>query len=302
MADVQCEQWSGRCNHETKKCILGTVAEVEDAHLQCYISKLSPSLEEYLRLNVLPLGPDSSSVDSEAFFLGLKYAATVDDCIVREDPLDIFLRSRNIWTATTACKADVLGLSEDDEAGVNALCPPGYCLGTSCRQSTAQCYRSCDPLYVSHPSSETECSSSPTVCPVSGLPGECEGSYCAYCPGGEGEDCQYVPGDQDFCLNTVACELVDGSVIFGLTEDECNVQSGFCSVDCPGESCRSLDGLYGVCLATVSSESLCEDLNLFSGVDASWYEDSICILSATDRSSCTEVFSFFVGLVFVFFF
>ena len=54
-------------------------------------------------------------------------------------------------------------------------------------------------------------------------------------------------------------------------------QIGSCSVDCPGESCRSLDGLNGVCLATVSSETLCENLNSISGVDAVWYEDTICV-------------------------
>ena len=294
VADFECEQWSGRCNHQNKKCMLGgTTSQVEDAYLQCYISKMSSSLEEYLRVNVLPPEAASQPRDSEGFFLGLKSVARVDDCIAIDDPLDIFLRSRYVWTASDACKANILGLSEDDVESANALCPPGYCLGTSCRQSTAQCYRACEPRYIFHPSSELECSLSSTICPVTGLPGECEGSYCVYCPGGEDEEgCQYVAGDQDFCENTVACELLDGSVVFGLTEGECDSQTGSCSVDCPGESCRSLDGVYGVCLATVSSESLCNSFNSFSGVDAVWYEDTICVISTQSSSSCSEVFQF----------
>ena len=129
---------------------------------------------------------------------------------------------------------------------------------------------------------------------MSGIPGgDCEGSYCVYCPGGNEEDCQYVEGDEDFCENTVACELKDGSVVFGLSETECNEQSGYCSVDCPGQSCRSWDGFDGVCLAIISSESLCEDLNSFPEVDAVWYQDTICVISSQSQSTCAEVFFFF---------
>ena len=71
MADFQCEQWSGKCNHQTKKCVLGTTSEVEDGFLRCYISKMSPSLEDYLRLNILPEEASFASRDSEIFFLGL---------------------------------------------------------------------------------------------------------------------------------------------------------------------------------------------------------------------------------------
>ena len=224
MADFECGEWSGRCNHQTKKCVLGeTTSEVEDAYLQCYISKMSSSLEEYLRVNILPPEVESAPRDSEEFFLGLKSAALVNDCVATNEPLDIFLRSRYVWTAAISCKARILGLSEDDVEGINALCPARCCLGTVCRESSAQCFRNCEPLYVFHESSESECSSSSTVCPVAGLPGdECEGTYCLYCPGGEDEDCIYVPGDQDFCENTVACELEDGGVVFGLTEEECD--------------------------------------------------------------------------------
>ena len=310
VGDFECEQWgSGRCNHETKKCMLGVTSEVEDSFLECYITKMSPSLEEYLRLNVLPPKAASAPVDSQDFFVGLKLAATVDDCVAMDDPLDIFLRSRYVWTALLDCQANILGVPEDEIEVINALCPPGYCLGTSCLQSTAQCYNACEPQYVLHESSESECSSSPTVCPVSGIPGggECgeAGSYCVYCPGGggndDGDDCQYVEGDEDFCKNTVACELKDGSVVFGLTETECNEQSGYCSVDCPGASCRSLDGLDGVCLVTVSSETLCEDLHHIFGVDVVWYQDSICVISSPSQTDCAQVFFFFPFFLFFFF-
>ena len=299
IADSDCEQWSGKCNHQTKKCVLGTTPEVEDAYLRCYISQITSSLEDYLRLNVL--SSSSAPLDSEEFFLGLKSAATVDDCVALEDPLDIFLRSRYVWTVADDCKAFILDLDSEnvDVDSVNALCPPEYCLGTSCRASNAQCYFACGPLYVLHESSESECSSSSTVCPVSGIPGgECEGSYCVYCPGGDEEDCQYVEGDQDFCEKTVACELEDDSVIFGLTEAECNEQTGYCSVDCAGESCRSLAGLAGVCLATASSsDTLCEDLNDISGVEAVWFDDTICVISAESESTCAQVsFVFFFFL------
>eukprot|EP00008_Paramoeba_atlantica_P010747 CAMPEP_0201480978 /NCGR_PEP_ID=MMETSP0151_2-20130828/5324_1 /ASSEMBLY_ACC=CAM_ASM_000257 /TAXON_ID=200890 /ORGANISM="Paramoeba atlantica, Strain 621/1 / CCAP 1560/9" /LENGTH=1727 /DNA_ID=CAMNT_0047862983 /DNA_START=164 /DNA_END=5347 /DNA_ORIENTATION=+ len=293
VADSECEQWSGRCNLQTRKCVLGSTSEVEDDYLRCYISKMSPSLEEYLRLNILSPEPASQPRDSEAFFLGLKSAASVDDCISPTDTLDIFLRSRYVWFARNSCKAEVLGVPPDDLEAINELCPPGYCLGTACRQSTEQCFRFCEPLYVLESSSEDECTSSPTICPVSGLPNdECEGNYCVYCPGGDGEECQYVPGDQDFCENSVACELGDGhSVVFGLSEEECLAQSGYCSVDCPGESCRSLDGLFGACLVTVASENLCDDLNTFPGVESVWYEDTICVINAEDQATCDELSS-----------
>ena len=300
--DSECDQWSGNCNHLTGKCELGTTPEVEDAYLRCYISEISSSLEEYLRLNVLPPEAASAPRDSEEFFLGLKSAATVDDCVAPNDPLDILFRSRYVWTARDSCKATILGVPEDDVEAINELCPPGYCLGTGCRQSTAQCFRQCEPIYVFASSeSESECTS--VVCPVSGLPdgSDCEGSYCVYCPGGEGEECQYVSGDQDFCENSVACELMDGSTIF-VTKEECDAQTGFCSVECPGESCRSLAGLDGVCSATVSSETLCVDLNSISGVEAVWYEDSICVITAEDEATCDEVKPFYLFFLSFFFF
>ena len=319
MADFQCEQWSGKCNHQTKKCVLGTTSEVEDGFLRCYISKMSPSLEDYLRSNILPKEASFASRDSEIFFLGLKSVALVDDCIATNEPLDIFLRSRYVWTAleSLTCKAEVLGLPVDDIESVNEICPPGYCLGTSCKQSGAQCYTRCLPLYVFHASSEVECSSSSIVCPVTGLPesdggggsddaddDKCkEGNYCVYCPGGEDEECIYVPGDQDFCENTVACELGDGDIIFGLSAENCYAQTGHCSTDCPGESCRSLDRLRGVCLVAVDSESLCEGFNKISNVEAVWYEDSICVVNANTLESCIEVlFLFLLPILFLFFF
>ena len=294
VADFQCEQWSGQCNHQTQKCVIGTLPEVEDAFLQCYLSKMGSSLEEYLRLNVLPPEATSAPLHSTEFFMGLKSAATVEDCVSIDDALDLSFRERYVWSATSiACKADVLGLPEDDIEGINALCPDGHCLGTSCRQSSAQCFKICEPAYNFHPSSEDECISSSTVCPVTGLPGDdCEGNYCMYCPGGEGEECVYVPGDQDFCENTVACE-VDGKLVLGLTEEECNAQSGSCSVECLGESCRSLDKLSGACLASVDSETLCENLNSISGVEATWYDDSICVVNAETEATCTEVHQYF---------
>ena len=264
---------------------------------------MSSSLEEYLRQNVLPANAVSAPRDSEVFFLGLKSAATVDDCVAMNDPFDIFSRSHFLWTAPISCKAQVLGLPPDDVEGINEACPDGYCLGTSCRQSSAQCFRRCGVIYAFRGSSESECTSSSTVCSVKGIPDgdECEGNYCVYCPGGKDGDCIHVPGDQDFCENTVACELVDGRLLFGMTEEECDAQTGFCSVDCPGESCRSLDGLYGVCLATVGTETLCGDLNSISGVEAVWYEDAICVVDAETLSTCTEVLSIFLFFNFTFY-
>ena len=177
--------------------MLGGTEETEDAYLRCYIERMSPSLEDYLRRLILP--PELSGPrDTEEFFLELKAAATVNDCIAENEPLDIFLRSRYVWTALISCQASVLGLAEGDVEGIQALCPSGYCLGTACRQSTAQCFRFCEPIYKYFPSDESECIESSTICPITGLPGECEGSHCMYCPGGEEEGCQYVSGDQDF--------------------------------------------------------------------------------------------------------
>ena len=119
VSDFECEEWSGRCNHKSKKCMLETTSKVEDSFLECYISSMSPSLEEYLRLNVLPQEVASSPVDSQEFFIGLKSAATVDDCVATNDPLDILLRSRYVWTALLSCQAEVLGVPEDDVEAIN---------------------------------------------------------------------------------------------------------------------------------------------------------------------------------------
>ena len=92
VSDFECEEWSGRCNHKSKKCMLETTSEVEDSFLECYISSMSPSLEEYLRLNVLPQEVASSPVDSQEFFIGLKSAATVDDCVAKNLLSLLFLK------------------------------------------------------------------------------------------------------------------------------------------------------------------------------------------------------------------
>ena len=296
VTDFQCEQWSGKCNYQTNKCVLDTTPEVEDTFLRCYISKMSSSFEEYLRLNVLPPEAASAPRDSEEFFLGLKSSATMEDCVAVGDALDISMRSRFIWSSIVACKADVLGLPVDDIEGINALCPDGYCLGSSCKQSTAQCFYTCEPSYDLVLSSEEECTAASIVCPVTGLSDECDESHCVYCPGGEGEDCINVPGDQDFCENTVACELQDGQIVFDLSEEECTALTGSCSVDCFGESCRSLDKQKGVCLATVGSENLCENLNNIDGIAAVWYDDTICVVET--ETTCTEVYSFLLFLIF----
>ena len=188
-------------------------------------------------------------------------------------------------------KLKFLGFLKDDTDQINELCPDGVCLGEACRQSTAQCFVSCEPRYEFTPASEADCLSGGTGCQVSGIPGGgCDGEYCVYCPGGDTQECQYVALNQGDCESTVACELDDGSVLFGLTEEECNDQSGYCTVDCPGESCRSLEGIFGVCLASVGSETACNNLNSIGGVEAVWYDGSICVISTDTEDSCAQVF------------
>jgi len=291
LTDFQCDSYGGKCNHETQKCVIGSTHHVDDAYLRCYIGKMSSSLEEYLRVNVLPSSVASRPSGSEEFFMALKEAATVDDCISINEAMDISMRARYVWSASSdACKARALGVPEDDTDLINELCPDGYCLGDSCRQSTAQCFVACEEKYVYSPSSESDCSLAATSCPVSEIPGGgCDGDYCVYCPGGEDEDCQYVSSDEGLCGSTVACEMNDGVVLFGLTEEECNAQASYCTVDCIGESCRSLDNLYGVCLATVGSETACNNVNDIDGVEAFWYDDAICVVSTDRESTCAEL-------------
>ena len=109
---------------------------MEDAFLHCYIDRMGSSLEDYLRRTVLPPSLDNYTKDSQTFFEKLKKAASVNDCVSEYNALDISRRSRYVWAGSSLeCEAQVLGLTlPDDVEQVMEECPPGVCLGTSCRQ------------------------------------------------------------------------------------------------------------------------------------------------------------------------
>ena len=47
--------------------------------------------------------------------------------------------------------------------------------------------------------------------------------HCVYCPSDSSIPCTLIPSitNEVACKNAIACELPDGSVEFGLNEDEC---------------------------------------------------------------------------------
>jgi hypothetical protein len=127
-------------------CALPPLAEVENAYLECYLEKMSSSTEYYVRYQILPNPMESAARNSSEFFLAVRAAAAVPDCVDQSAALDITQRTRYIWKGTSLqCQIEALGLPNEGAnaaAVVDALCPPQYCLGNRFRLvgSLALCF------------------------------------------------------------------------------------------------------------------------------------------------------------------
>ena len=277
-------------------CDLPPLHEVENAFLDCYIDRMTPQLENYVRLYVLPSGLDRADRTSAAFRAALKEAATEMDCVNPNDAVDVEMRTRYEWDGDSAdCKATILGLElPQDAEELEHRCPALPCLGTACRVETQPCYSQCRGKYYFKNATKERCEAN-LQCNVAGISlSECNGGFeCAYCPNPNWQDdCVIVPGisSQSECDNVVACEIPGGDVRFDLTAQECEEMFNVCSAKCKGQSCRSYKGLSGVCSANVASSDDCAAFGAENGIEASWVEGTTCLLPTIPSSSiCSEV-------------
>ena len=296
LQDSDCASLSPGICSPSGVCDLPPLQEVEDAFLDCYIDRMTPQLENYVRLYVLPPALDSAERTSAAFRAALKEAATEMDCVNANDAVDIDMRTRYEWDGNSAdCKATTLGLKlPQDAEELEQRCPARPCLGTACRVQTHPCYSQCRGKYYFKNATQEKCAAN-VQCNVEGVPlSECNGDFeCAYCPDPTSEDdCIIVPGisSQSECDSVVACEIPGGGVRFDLTAQECEEAFSSCSAKCKGQSCRSYKDLSGVCSADVGSSSECTAFGTEKGVEVSWVEGTTCLLPTIPSSPlCDEV-------------
>jgi len=118
---------------ENHFCTLPSLTNVENSYLQCYLSKMSSFTEYYIRHQILPDPMESYARNSSEFFLAVRSAASVGDCVNPLSPLDITKRTRYVWNGISVeCMANVLGISNSTDMTeylVESICPPQYCLG-----------------------------------------------------------------------------------------------------------------------------------------------------------------------------
>ena len=259
---------------------------------------MTPQLENYLRLYVLPPALDGAERSSAAFRAALKNAATEMDCVNPNDAVDVEMRTRYEWDGNSPdCKAAILGLDlPQDAEELDYKCPALPCLGTACRVETKPCYSQCRGKYYFRNATQEKCVSEANLqCNVEGVSlRDCGGGFeCAFCPNPNSQDdCVIVPSvsSQSECNNVVACEIPGGGVRFDLSAQECEEMFNSCTARCKGQSCRSYKGLSGVCSANVVSSGGCTAFGAEKGVEVSWMEGTTCLLpTISSISVCNEV-------------
>lgn len=130
--DSDCGSFLGICDMIHNVCSLPSLSVVEDAFLNCYISRMSTSTEYYIRHNVLTDPLSNISKNSKEFFDAVRLAASQPDCVNSLSPLDLTKRSKYVWEGSSIeCMAGALNLSNTTNATeeVMNLCPSRYCLG-----------------------------------------------------------------------------------------------------------------------------------------------------------------------------
>ena len=289
--------YSGTCDMSRNICNLGTLDEVDNAFLQCYIDRLDPQTESALRFQVLPFNASFYKKDSPEFFALFKAAASLPDCVNENDPFNFDHRTKFIWDGSSdQCKAAVLGLTlPQDKPLLDAQCPPHECLDTTCKFPTEQCYELCDVLL--EPSfflSAEQCPYLDLACTVDTT--DCVGQFvCAYCRPGSSAPCVQIPGvlTQAECDSVVGCELPGGELRFDLTAEECTATATSCSVRCKVEpECSSYNDTVGSCTAAVPQYE-CESPQFRerTGSDSAFYgEPGRCFLtSVTSEEQCNQL-------------
>ena len=290
-----------QCDRSHNVCALGPLKDVEDAYLACYIARMDDVNEFFVRRD-LGLGNEYSKSDPE-FFSAFRAQASGPGCASSRFALENQFRPSNIYDAPSlSCKADQLGLTlPQDEAKLLAECGPQRCLDSSCKFRNDECYEKCYPRISLE---RNACPVDEKFCNVNLPEEDCDGRYvCAYCrPSGFFTQCTHIEGitSEEECMEAIACELPNGEIVTGLSEQECVQSMGSCSVDCEGEMCASLNGIGGVCATTVTiSQPDCENIGNSRGVEVLWYTDfsgqPLCVLPEVGEADCEEV----SGIIFV---
>ncbi len=143
------------------------------------------------------------------------------------------------------------------------------------------------------------------------------------CPS-DSTSCMAVPEyNQNDCRSSYACELPNGTVVYGLSADECRYQCEIimlitslisfahdfvtfrntamsCTGDCLHNSCQSATHMSGVCyLPATSSQTQCQLMGAKYNTSVEWYGESLCVVtSAQTPTDCAKVAILFLHILF----
>ena len=287
-----------QCDRVHNVCVLLSPREVDDAYTKCYIDRMDSVTESLLR-DSFPALANYSRNDFE-FFEIVRQGSSFPQCASTKFALENRYRFGFIYDAPSlSCKADVLGLTlPQDTAQILSECGPQRCTDTTCSFIPDECYERCQAKVVFDYAALTRCPSTQS-CNVDIPEEECNGEFvCAYCPPRAfASQCVHLPdlNTPEECSSATVCELANGEIVIGLSEEECLQTQGSCSVDCEGEMCMSLTQLPGMCASSLpASQSNCDDLAMITGEATLWYTEfsgeNVCVFSnVDDEKKCDEV-------------
>lgn len=280
-----------------------SLSVVEEQFVRCYIDRMSSITEDYIRRRVLPERLGSVDKDSEEFYLAIREMARDADCVNENNAFDVGYRRRLLLLDRYAELSNPICVY-DEYLCAYASCPLRYnCLSLSCRMANnLGCSSTLQVTKGIMQSSEATCPTDEGICSFENVNLEAclEGrNVCGYCrerelgESGEDEACIALPEvmSQQECSATVACELPDGTVTTASSEEECRSSHGECSVPCEGFSCKSNNGITGVCyIASAETQSECLSAGEVATFTAVWENDEICALSnVSSEADCNQV-------------
>ena len=299
-SDSDCAQIPPfHCDRTHNVCAVLSPSEVDDAYLKCYIDRMDSVTESLLRDSFPALA--NYSRDDYEFFEIVREGSSFPQCSSSKFALENSYRSGFLYDAPSlSCKADVLGLTlPQDTAQVLSECGAQRCLDTTCSFVSKECYEKCEAKVTFDYLASFSCPFGSQSCNVDISEEECDGDFvCAYCPPSAfASQCTHLPdiNTPEECSSATVCELANGEIVVGLSEEECLQTQGSCSVDCDGEMCMSLNQLPGMCSASwPTSQSDCDDLAMVTGEATLWYTEfsgeSLCVFPTVDQEEdCEEV-------------
>ena len=266
--------------------------------MKCYIDRMDSVTESLLR-GSFPALANYSRNDDE-FFDIVRQGSSIAQCSSTKFALENRYRFGFLYDAPSlSCKADALGLTlPQDTAQILSVCGSQRCLDTTCSFIPKECYEKCQAKVTFDYAAFVECPLTQS-CNVNLPDVECNGGFvCAYCPPGAfATQCVHLPhiDTPEECSSATVCELANGEIVVGLSEEACLQTQGSCSVDCEGEMCMSLNQLPGMCTARwPTTQSDCDDLAMVTGEATVWYTEfggeNLCVFQNVDHEEeCDEV-------------